>query len=114
MRFRSDTKLKNDIAFAFQNAVNGALLKNTEKALKEFNVHSISLVGGVAANKSLRDSIVSLGNKYGKKTIIPKLEYCGDNAAMIAFRGMTVFNEGKRFDLSSKPFPHLSKDGFNF
>lgn len=109
-----NSKLKNDIAFAFQNAVIGALVQNTEKALKEFNVHSISLVGGVAANKSLRDSIVSLGNKYGKRSIIPKLEYCGDNAAMIAFRGMTIFNEGKRFDLSSKPYPHLSKDGFNF
>ncbi|MCH8170022.1 MAG: tRNA (adenosine(37)-N6)-threonylcarbamoyltransferase complex transferase subunit TsaD [Bacteroidetes bacterium] len=109
-----NSKLKNDIAFAFQNAVIGALVQNTEKALKEFNVHSISLVGGVAANKSLRDSIISLGNKYGKRSIIPKLEYCGDNAAMIAFRGMTIFNEGKRFDLSSKPYPHLSKDGFNF
>ncbi|MCH7974093.1 MAG: tRNA (adenosine(37)-N6)-threonylcarbamoyltransferase complex transferase subunit TsaD [Bacteroidetes bacterium] len=109
-----NSKLKNDIAFAFQNAVIGALVQNTEKALKEFNVHSISLVGGVAANKSLRNSIVSLGNKYGKRSIIPKLEYCGDNAAMIAFRGMTIFNEGKRFDLSSKPYPHLSKDGFNF
>ncbi len=107
-------KLKNDIALAFQNAVKGALIQNTEKALREFKVHSISLVGGVAANKSLRDSIISLSNKYGKRSIIPKLEYCGDNAAMIAFRGMTVFNQGKRFDLSGKPFPHLSKDGFNF
>jgi len=89
-------------------------MQNTEKALNEFEVNSISLVGGVAANKSLRDSIISLGNKYGKRSIIPRLEFCGDNAAMIAFRGMTVFKEGKRFDLSGKPFPHLSKDGFNF
>ncbi|MCH8325144.1 MAG: tRNA (adenosine(37)-N6)-threonylcarbamoyltransferase complex transferase subunit TsaD [Bacteroidetes bacterium] len=109
-----DLNLKNDIAFAFQNAVVDALIQNTEKALQKINVRSISLVGGVAANKCLRDSIISLGNKYSKKSIIPKLEYCGDNAAMIAFRGMTVFNEGKRFDLSTKPFPHLSKDGFNF
>ena len=109
-----DYKLKNDIAFAFQNAVNGALIKNTEKALREFKVNSISLVGGVAANKNLRNSIVSLGRKYGIKSIIPNFEFCGDNAAMIAFRGKTLFNEGKRFDLSSKPFPHLTKDGFNF
>lgn len=107
-------KLKNDIAFAFQNAVNGALIKNTEKALREFEVRSISLVGGVAANKNLRNSVVSLGQKYSIKSIIPNFEFCGDNASMIAFRGVTLFNEGKRFDLSSKPFPHLSKDGFNF
>ncbi len=109
-----DDQLKNDIAFAFQKAVNGALIKNTEKALNEFQVRSISLVGGVAANKNLRDSIVNLGQKYNIESIIPGFEFCGDNAAMIAFRGMTLFKEGKRYDLSTKPFPHLSKNGFNF
>lgn len=107
-----DDKLKNDIAFAFQNAVTGALIKNVEKALKEFKVNSISLVGGVAANKNLREEILKLGSKYKLKTIIPKFEYCGDNAAMIAFRGRSLFDEGKRFDLNSKPFPYLKKDGF--
>lgn len=107
-----DDDLKNDIAFAFQNAITGALIKNTEKALQEYKVNSISLVGGVAANKNLRDAVIQLGDKYKVKSIIPKLEYCGDNAAMIAFRGMTLYNEGKRYDLNCKPFPYLKKDEF--
>jgi len=109
-----DDKLKNDIAFAFQNAVTGALIKNVEKALKEFKANSISLVGGVAANKNLREEILKLGNIYKLKTIIPKFEYCGDNAAMIAFRGKSLFEEGKRYDLNSNPFPYLKKYGFNY
>jgi len=109
-----DDKLKNDIAFAFQEAVVGALINNTEKALREYKVNSISLVGGVAANKRLRNAVVKLAEKYKIKSVIPKLEYCGDNAAMIAFSGKTLFSEGKRFNLSSKPFPHLPKDCFNF
>ncbi|PJA99670.1 MAG: tRNA (adenosine(37)-N6)-threonylcarbamoyltransferase complex transferase subunit TsaD [Ignavibacteriales bacterium CG_4_9_14_3_um_filter_30_11] len=107
-----DENLKNNIAFAFQNAITSALIKNTEKALKEYEVNSISLVGGVAANINLRKAVINLGEKYKLKSIIPKLEYCGDNAAMIAYRGMTLFNEGKRYDLNSKPFPYLKKDEF--
>lgn len=107
-----DENMKNDIAFAFQNAITGALIKNTEKALKEYKVNSISLVGGVAANKNLREAVIKLSEKYKLKSIIPKLEYCGDNAAMIAYRGITLFNEGRRYNLNSKPFPYLKKDEF--
>ena len=102
----------NDIAASFQYAVVKALIKNAEKALNNFEVTSLSLVGGVAANKALREAVLSLGKKYNKKVIIPNIEYCGDNAAMIAFRGLTLFEAGKKFDLSYSPFPGLSSEHF--
>lgn len=101
-----------DIAASFQNAVIKALLRNTERALNEFDVSSISLVGGVAANKELRKSISEMAANYNKSIIIPDMEFCGDNAAMIAFRGLKVFESGEKFDLSYSPFPGLDEEHF--
>ena len=101
-----------DIAASFQNAVIKALLRNTERALNEFDVKSISLVGGVAANTELRKSITALADKYHKRIIIPDMEFCGDNAAMIAYRGLKVYESGENFNLSYSPFPGLDEEHF--
>lgn len=101
-----------DITASFQRAAVMALSKKTEKALKEYKVKSISLVGGVAANKVLREELNRLAHKYHKPFIVPDLSYCGDNAAMIAYRGLKVFESGKRFKLSENAFPSLPKDSF--
>ncbi len=102
----------NDIAASFQNAVIKPLIANTEKALMEHNVNSLSLVGGVAANSALRESFIELSKKYNKKVIIPRFEFCGDNAAMIAFRGLKLFEAGERHNLNYSPFPALSSENF--
>ncbi len=107
------SEAKNDIAASFQFAVVSALTKKVEKALKQFNVNSISLVGGVAANKELRKSFEKLSLKYRKKLVIPDLEFCGDNAAMIAFRGMKSFENGLIHDLDFSPYPGLTPDYFS-
>lgn len=101
-----------DIAASFQNAVIKALIRSTERALNEFEVNSISLVGGVAANSELRKYISELAHKYQKKIIIPDMEFCGDNAAMIAYRGLKVYESGEKFDLSFSPFPGLHEEHF--
>ena len=101
-----------DIAASFQNAVIRALIQNTERALNEFDVNSISLVGGVAANGELRKEITDLAIKYNKKVVIPDMEFCGDNAAMIAYRGLKVFESGEKFDLSFSPVPGLDEKHF--
>ncbi len=101
-----------DIAASFQNAVIRALLRNTERALNEFDVKSISLAGGVAANEELRKRMIGQAEKYRKKIVIPGMEYCGDNAAMIAFRGLKVYESGEKFDLSFNPFPGLNENHF--
>ena len=102
----------NDIAASFQKAVVGALLQNCEKALNRFDVKSISLVGGVAANEYLRKNLSALAEKHNKKFVVPDLEFCGDNAAMIAFRAKTLYESGVRDSLSAKPYPSLKKNHF--
>jgi N6-L-threonylcarbamoyladenine synthase len=100
------------IAASFQYSAVKALLNNTEKALNKFNVNSISLVGGVAANKMLRDDFQKLALKYKKKLIIPSLEFCGDNAAMIAYRGLKLHQAGIMYGYDFNAYPSLSDYSF--
>jgi len=103
---------KNDIAASFQFAAVKALTRNLKRALEMYDVKSISVVGGVAANAYLNSEVSKLTDQFGKAIVIPDLEFCGDNAAMIAFRGKSLFENGVRDNLSCKPFPSLSEKHF--
>jgi N6-L-threonylcarbamoyladenine synthase len=103
----------NDIAASFQKTVVKSLIKNMDAALKEFKVNSVSVAGGVAANKELRNAAEEISLKYGKRVIIPSLQFCGDNAAMIAFRALTLYRAGIRHDLNYNPFPGLPENHFS-
>lgn len=103
----------NNIAASFQKAVVTALVQKCEKAIQEFNkCNSISLTGGVAANKSLRSELSKLANQYHKKIIIPDIRFCGDNAAMIALRGKSLFESGVKHSLDYSPYPSLKENQF--
>ncbi len=103
---------KSDLSASFQDAIVRALLNNIKKAIDNFNVDTISVVGGVAANQTIRDSVTKLAKEYSKKILIPDLQFCGDNAAMIAYRGQKLFEYGIVSDLSANAFPALPKDAF--
>jgi len=72
--------IKEDVAFSFQNAVCDVLVRKSIKALKKYNIRRLVLAGGVSANSQLR---VVMKNRV-KGVILPELEYCTDNADMIA------------------------------
>ena len=62
--------------------------------------------------KQLKSEVINLANEFDKALIIPDLQFCGDNAAMIAFRGESLYENGVRDTLSCKPFPSLSTNQF--
>lgn len=99
---------RNDIAASFQKAAIGALIQKTERALKAYPCATLSLAGGVAANALLREQFLALGKRHGLPVVIPAFEYCGDNAAMIAYRGYTLWKAGELFGLDYNPFPSFS------
>lgn len=101
-----------DIAASFQKAVVDALVRKCDLAVRNYKVKSISLVGGVAANEKLRKEITKLSKKYNLKTIIPALDFCGDNAAMIALRGKQLFDSGVRDNLTADAYPSLPAGHF--
>ena len=101
-----------DLTASFQKAVSKSLLNKIELACKEYNVTCISMVGGVAANEYIKNRLLALGNKLKKKVIIPKLEFCGDNAAMIAYRGSILCKNNILHDYNVSAFPSLRGDEF--
>ena len=105
-------EVKSNIAASFQKAAVDAIMNRMEMALKEFQVNSISLVGGVAANAMLRNRVIELGKKENKNVVIPAIEYCGDNAAMIALRGKHIYENGKTKGLNANVFPNLDQNAF--
>lgn len=102
-----------DISASFQKAVVAALTRKVELAQERFNVNSISLVGGVAANQSLRSRLDEIAKRNNIKFIVPDLSFCGDNAAMIAMRGYKLHTAGKKFELNYNAYPSLKKETFH-
>jgi N6-L-threonylcarbamoyladenine synthase len=73
-----------DICASIQERIITILLNKLKKATHETGIKNICLAGGVSANAGLRAALKEAGKKYGWKTSYPSLEYCTDNAAMIA------------------------------
>jgi len=76
----------NDIASSYQEAIVQSLVDNIAKAVTEFNTKTILVCGGVACNSRLRNVVQENLSKY--KIVFPSNEYCTDNGAMIAMRGI--------------------------
>ncbi|WP_033161056.1 tRNA (adenosine(37)-N6)-threonylcarbamoyltransferase complex transferase subunit TsaD [[Mycoplasma] collis] len=77
----------NDIVFSFQKTIVNYLLNIFKKALLKYNVKSITLSGGVSANKYLRKKFLSLHTN----ALVPNFEYCTDNGAMIAKAAQIIY-----------------------
>ena len=60
-----------DIAASFQFALVKALTRKVKKALEEFNVKYVSVVGGVAANSRLSSELEDIIMKAGKNFVVP-------------------------------------------
>jgi N6-L-threonylcarbamoyladenine synthase len=106
-KFDKDNVPKEDIAASFQKAVVDILLKKTFKAAKDLNVNTIVLAGGVAANSYLRKKAQELSEKQNIKVLIPPLEFCTDNAAMIAMAGYKLYKKGISSDSTLEAVPNL-------
>ena len=76
-----------DVAASFQEAVIDILAFKLFKASKQTGIKKIICSGGVAANKNLRKVLKQIADEEGIEVFYPKLEYCTDNAAMIAYAG---------------------------
>lgn len=77
-------KEKQNICRSFEEAVVDVLVTKTMRAAKEYGAKTITLGGGVSANKRLREKLKAESEKLKLDFIVPSFRLCTDNAEMIA------------------------------
>lgn len=82
-----DEMTKADIAWEFQEAVTEVLTTKCMSALRETGLDNLIVSGGVGANTKLREKLNAATKRKLCKVSYPRLEFCTDNGAMIAFAG---------------------------
>lgn len=90
-----DEATQADIAAGFQQAVVDTLLIKCQRAMRTTRAKQLVIAGGVGANLLLRESLLLAGKKHGWKVSYPRLEFCTDNGAMIAFAGSQRLQAGE-------------------
>lgn len=98
-------EIKADVAFAFQEAITDVLAKKCLHALDQTNLKQLVVSGGVGANKQLRQKLKTELTQKNYEVFFPRLEFCTDNGAMIAFAGAMRLETSLKRDLgfSVKP-----------
>lgn len=93
---------KPEIAWAVEEGIVSALLEKIERASSNTGIREIVVSGGVAANRRLRERLTN--HKFLKFYPVP-LEFCTDNAAMIAAAAILRSEAGLNDNLSPEVFP---------
>ena len=96
---------KADLCAAYEDAIVGTLVQNSLRAAEKYRPKTFILAGGVAANKKLREK---LGQALKEQVsdiryIIPELNLCGDNAAMIGIVAAYRKDSDARGDFVAEP-----------
>lgn len=95
-----------DLAWAFEDAIVDTLIKKCARAITQTDIHSLVIAGGVGANKTLRQRLNNFATANNIKVYYPRLEFCTDNGAMIAYAGYERFKRGQQdasWEINVKP-----------
>lgn len=97
---------KANLCASFEKTITEILMEQTKKALKQIDVKTITLAGGVSANIFIRKEFLAF-QEQGYQVYMPDLKLCTDNAAMIASAGYYQYKNGKRSSLDLNGIPNL-------
>ncbi|MCY4007830.1 MAG: tRNA (adenosine(37)-N6)-threonylcarbamoyltransferase complex transferase subunit TsaD [Rhodobacteraceae bacterium] len=101
----------SDLAAGFQQAIVDIFVEKSCAALEMYHQEMgekpnvFAFCGGVAANQTIRQNLQTLCAHSSVEFVAPPLQYCTDNAAMIAWTGAEIYQPGQSsgFDLKARP-----------
>jgi N6-L-threonylcarbamoyladenine synthase len=95
-----DDQTRADAARAFEEAVVDTLAIKCARALEASGARTLVVAGGVGANRRLRARVRAMGERAGVRVVYPRVEFCTDNAAMIALLGELRLSAGQHDGLA--------------
>ena len=104
----TDPQTRADIALAFEEAVAETLSIKCRRALQKTGLQTLIVAGGVSANRRLRNTLTEMVERCDARVHYPRLEFCTDNGAMIAYAGLLRLKAGQTDDLTIKAMPRWS------
>ena len=96
----NDDQTKADIAGAFQAAAIDTLMIKARRALQQTGLKTLVVSGGVSANQLLREELHTMVAALNARVYFPRLEFCTDNGAMVAYAGYRRHQANISADLS--------------
>lgn len=101
-------QIKANIAYEFQAAVVDTLVTKSMRALQQTGNKRLVVAGGVGANKLLRHSLEQQISEINGEVFFPRLEFCTDNGAMIAYAGYLRLLAGQNDGMNIQVYPRWS------
>ena len=98
------------LAATVRKRVCDMLCDTTFKATEKYGYKTLAIAGGVSANSELRVRLTKECEKRNIKLYYPKLEYCGDNAAMVGIQGYYEYKDKNTAKESLNAFATLPID----
>ncbi len=102
---QDDPNIAADIASAFQLAVVDTLWIKCRRALRQMDCRRLVVVGGVGANRQLREHLQKEMQSIQGEVFYPRPEFCTDNGAMVAYTGYLHLKNGEQDSLSIEVKP---------
>lgn len=94
----------NDICASIQHAIVEILARKILAASLEFKINQIGISGGVAANSGLRKRLHALAHQHDWNVYFPAMEFCTDNAAMVAITAQYLYRNRDYTPLDAAPY----------
>ncbi len=99
-----------DVCFSLQEVAFSMVAEVAERALAHTEKREVLLVGGVAANKRLREIMEGVAREHDARFSVVPQRYAADNGVMIAWTGLLMYKSGVRTPIHAEVNPKFRTD----